>query len=246
MQRFCPVKVKAGARGKLLAAGGANSLTVEVGLVTVGHRTAGMAGFSPLPQRGDGYSLGKAREVLRTDSKFKYTTPRDFAEEARKENIDRWLGQLKYRDTLTEEMLFCAPRKMDQHSFSGKHAVGPEIRGECWICGYWGVRLVDEGKRKFDWQIDCLVGEVSCVAPPVIRKKIVEDLGEAAYERFKARQWDDLPSLQRCLNEACQYLQKHNSIALSWVTSPSSARLLEKLEIRMEKEWAFLFGHYRF
>ena len=221
-------------------------MTVEVSFVTVGHRTAGMAGFKPLPQRGDGYSLGKAREVLRTDGRFKYTTPRDFAEEARKANIDRWLGQVKYRDTLTEEMLFCSPRKMEQYSVSEKNSSGRKVQGELWDCGYWGVMLMEDGTRKFDWQIHCLVGEVCCVAPPVIRKKIVEDLGEDAYERFKARQWDDLPSLQRCLNEACQYLQKHNSIGLSWITSPSSARLLEKLEIRMEKEWAFLFGHYRF
>ena len=197
--------------------------------------------------RGDGYSERRAIEILRTDGQFRYESPEGFAERERQNNINRWTAQLQYRDTLTKEMLFCPPRKRDSNKVSYIGAEGAPTKAMRWDLGYWGVMLMKEGgskNKKWDWQIDCHVGETCCVAPPVIRKRIVLDLGEDAYERYKKRQWDDLRSLKWCLNEACKHLGKDNSVALSWVTSPSSQRLLEKLQVRVEREWAFLFRHY--
>lgn len=208
-----------------------------------------MKGFAPLPSRGDGYSENKAIEILRTDGLFRYERPEDVSERERNRNIQRWEGHLKYRDNLTEEMLFCAPRTRDYNNFTSKFDNGKGMKGKRWDFGYWGVMLMRESEvrnKKWDWQIDCHVGETLNVAPSVIRKQIVTDLGEDAYARFKQRQWDDLKSLRWCLNEACRELNKDNSVALSWVTSPSSERLIEKLDIRMERGWAFLFGHYTF
>jgi hypothetical protein len=206
-----------------------------------------MKGFAPLPTRGDGYSEAKAREILRTDGQFRYESPEGVAEQERQNNIDRWTRQIRYRDTLTEEMLFCPPRKRECNKVSYTGGEGASTKGLRWDCGYWGVMLMKENgsrNKKWDWQIDCHIGDVSSFAPPVIRQRIVLDLGEDAYERFKKRQWDDIRSLKWCLNQACKELEKDNSVALSWVTSPSSQRLLEKLQIRTERDWAFLFGHY--
>jgi hypothetical protein len=206
-----------------------------------------MKGFAPLPIRGDGYSQQKAIEILKTDGQFHYDSPEGVAKKERTSNINRWTGQIKYRDTLTEEMLFCSPRNRDSRTLSYTTPKGEDTKAIRWDFGYWGVMLMKEAKsknKKWDWQIDCHVGETCCIAPPVIRKQIVSDLGEDAYERFKKRQWDDLKSLKWCLNEACRHLAKDNGVALSWVTSPSSHRLIEKLEIRIERDWAFLFGHY--
>jgi len=197
--------------------------------------------------RGDGYSEKKAVEILQTDCLFRYESPENVAEHERQYNIDRWTKQIQYRDMLTEEMLFCPPRKRDRNKVSYTGAEGASIKAIRWDLSYWGVMLMKESgskNKKWDWQIDCHVGETYCVAPTVIRKRIVSDLWENAYERFKKRQWDDLRSLKWCLNEVCTHLGKDNSVALSWVTSPSSQRLIEKLKIRVEREWAFLFGHY--
>ena len=197
--------------------------------------------------RGDGFSEKKAIEILRTDGQFRYETPEKVAEEVRQQNIERWAKQIRYRDTLTEEMLFCPPRKRKSSKLSYAGAEGTPTKAKRWDFGYWGVMLMKEGSsknKKWDWQIDCHVGETFCVAPSLIRKQIVLDLGEDAYKRFKNRQWDDLRSLKWCLNEACMDLAKDNGVALSWVTSPSSHRLIEQLQIRIERGWSFLFGHY--
>jgi hypothetical protein len=206
-----------------------------------------MKGFAPLPSRGDGHSEWRANEILRTDSQFRYETPENVAEIERKNNVDRWLKQVRYRDTVTEEMLFCPPRSRGRNTLSFTRPDGTPMKAIRWDYGYWGVMLMKEGvskNKKWDWQIHCHVGEVGCVAPAVIRKQIVSDLGEDSYERFKRRQWDDIKSLKWCLNQACKHLAKDNGVALSWVTSPSSQRLIEELQIRTEREWAFLFGHY--
>ena len=197
--------------------------------------------------RGDGYSEQKAIEILRTDGQFRYESPEGVAEHSRQSNIERWTKLIKYRDTLTEEMLFCPPRKRSHTKATTPQEGGLVRKITRWDFGYWGVTLMKEGgskNKKRDWQISCHIGETFCVAPTVIRQKIVLDLGKDAYERFKKRQWDDIQSLKWCLNEACNELAKDNGVALSWVTSPSSQRLLEKLQIRTERGWAFLFGHY--
>jgi hypothetical protein len=208
----------------------------------------GFGGFVNLPVRGDGFSERQAKKVLRSDFRFQYETPEEWARGERELNVKRWTQNMEYRDTLTEDMLFEKPQKRELAKFSYTDPLcKAKTVGRRWMCGYWGVMLMTiagDRTKKYDWQIDCLVAGTACVAPSVIRQKVVGDLGEDTYERFKQRQWSDMDSLKWCLNEACQHLNKDNSLALSWVTSPSSARLLEKLEVRVERDWAFLFGHY--
>lgn len=207
-----------------------------------------MAGFAPIPKRGDGYSENAAREILRADPRFRYEDPEVAADKRRTGNLLNWRKNAVERDVLTESMLFEPPMKQDRLRGVQDWSDGAKAQVCHYQKGYWIVETfweVGTKGNKRDWQIQCVVAGCASISASLIRKQIVTDLGEDAYARFKQRQWDDLDSLKWCLNQACKDLDRDKAAALSWVTSPSSQRLMERLEIRVEQQWAFLFGHYR-
>lgn len=77
------------------------------------------------------------------------------------------------------------------------------------------------------------------VFPAVIRKRVIRHLGEATYEKWKAEVLSTESDLRRLLTEACSRMRQ--PMAASWITSQSSERLLKRMGIPMEREWAFLF-----
>lgn len=205
-------------------------------------------GFAPLPERGDGYSLLKAKEVLATDGRFRYLSPEEEAQRQREDSFDLMSEDAKQRPKLVESIVFGSPYSPVRNAFECNAPNGNVTRGVSWDCGYWGVLLTSEKgpTKKYDWQCNVHLGDWSTYSPEITRTKLCKDLGEEAFYRWRQRQLDDLDSLRWCLNEACKELGKRKAVALSFVDSKSSARLLERLEVRVEQGWAFLFPHYKF
>ncbi len=118
-------------------------------------------------------------------------------------------------------------------------------------CGHWMVYIDDTSNPEYrdkDWGISVRIGDTSVYAtgPSVVRKYIVSSLGEEGYGDFKNSLSEDEQSLRRCLNKAVGYLKEKGWTGVSFVCSPSSRRLIERLQIRVAKDWAFLYQHYVF
>ena len=204
-----------------------------------------MSGFARKPVRGDGYSLKRAKEVLAKNALFKFDSPETVAQEAREEDPKLEALREKRVGTFTKEELFTPKKEFETYEVENKG-----IKGRAWTQGYWSVQLFtrndDKNKGTVDWQIAVFVAKRYIYRPKSARKYVVKNLGEEVYNEFKAVVLDDLGSLKECLNEACETLDLKKKVALSYVTSPSSERLLKRLEIRVERDWAFLFPHYKF
>jgi hypothetical protein len=204
-----------------------------------------VSGFARKPVRGDGYSLKRAKEVLAKNSLFKFDSPETVANEAREEDPKLEALREKRVGTFTKEELFTPKKEFETFEVESK-----DIKGRIWLQGYWSAQLFtrndDKNKGTVDWQIAVQVATEYVYRPKSARKYVVKNLGEEVYNEFKAAVLDDLDSLKECLNEACETLDLKKKVALSYVTSPSSERLLKRLEIRVEREWAFLFPHYKF
>ena len=203
-----------------------------------------MAGFARKPVRGDGYSLRRAKEVLDNHVFFKFATPEEVAAENRKGDPEQTLKRQKQNEPFSKEKLFTR-EEFETTEIKTEHSAG-----RFWTQGYWGVMLTTTDdvstKGTVDWQITVSVAGHHVYEPRSVRKYVVDTLGEEVYSEFKQAVMGDLGSLEECLNEACQTLELKRKVGLSYVTSPSSERLLKRLGIRVERDWAFLFPHYTF
>jgi hypothetical protein len=203
-----------------------------------------VAGFARKPVRGDGYSLRRAKEVLDNHVFFKFATPEEVAALNRKEDPELNLQREKRVGTFTKEELFTPV------AFETLEVKREGLAGRAWRQGYWGVMVstTDDVSTKgtVDWQVTVSVAGHQVYEPSKVRKYVVNNLGEEVYSEFKEALLGNLRSLEECLNEACQTLELKRKVGLSYVSSPSSERLLKRLGIRVERDWAFLFPHYTF
>jgi hypothetical protein len=108
--------------------------------------------------------------------------------------------------------------------------------------------------RWWDWTLLVKVGSSDkssnyIVGPQFVRRRIVESLSESDYADFKAMilEEPELGGLKEVLNKGMTVLEElggKDAVAYSFVTSPSSERLFNRLGIRVAEEHAFLFPHY--
>jgi hypothetical protein len=82
------------------------------------------------------------------------------------------------------------------------------------------------------------------ISASIIRQRIVSQLGEDVYEQWKRMVRQDEESLGVCFEAGCEWLKKKNRIGCSYISSPSSLRLVERFGLRTERGWCFLFPHY--
>jgi hypothetical protein len=110
--------------------------------------------------------------------------------------------------------------------------------------GWWVVRIEDTRKltssKVPEWEIEIQIGyEVRLVYPSVVREIVTRNTNVETYEKWKAEVLSTESDLRRLLTEACSRMRQ--PMAASWITSQSSERLLKRMGIPMEREWAFLF-----
>jgi hypothetical protein len=201
-----------------------------------------MGGFGKEPVKGDGYSRMTALQILKKDRRFRGRDPQNAAAEDKKNDTDRWFDQGGHKEPITEEELFAAPENKEILEKVVKHSSG--IKCPFFSRGYWSVSLIDYGRGSMDFSIQVQVGNRMQISASIIRQRIVSQLGEDAYERWKEMVMKDEDSLRVCLEAACEWLKANNRVGCSYVSSPSSLRLIERMGLRVEQGWCFLFPHY--
>ena len=203
-----------------------------------------MSGFKSEPTRGDGFSSRRSKEIFKKASWFKQDSPEEVARQL-KEIDHRNFDKQDFKIPTVEELL--EPNtSMKRGSLIEKYRGGDVI---AFMNGFWAttLQLVMDGKpMKYPmWTLGVLVGSAYKVRAHDIRTRVIEKHGEPVYEQWKALVKDDTNSLYSSLASACDYLGNKNSVGLSYVTSPSSARLLDTCNLRVERDHVFLFPHYK-
>lgn len=100
----------------------------------------------------------------------------------------------------------------------------------------------DMKKRRYpSWTLSCNVGKKWRHNAALIRLEIIEAYGESVYQEWKSLVLEDVDTRRSILNTACDLLQELQTAAFSYVSSPSSARLLSSHNIPMCRDHAFLF-----
>lgn len=201
-----------------------------------------MGGFGKEPVKGDGYSRMTALQILKQDRRFRDRDPKNAAAEFKKGDMDRWRDLGGHKAPITEEELFAAPETKGIREWSDKDFAGSACL--TFSRGYWGVMLTDYGRGSMDFSIQVLVGNRRQVSASFIRQRIVSQLGDEVYEKWKEVVRKDEDSLRVCLEAACEWLKKNNRVGCSYISSPSSQRLVERMGLRIEQGWCFLFPHY--
>ena len=203
-----------------------------------------MAGFGSEgdKQRKQDQSL---KQFFARDRRFENQTPQEVATFAR--NIDLTNSRIETLvRPITAEQLFSPLDTLEVRTVTEQNDEG---NGFEIGLGYWVVRVVEYrkklGSKVPDWEIELMIGRGSrMVFPAVIRERIIKHLGEGVYEEWKAEVLSTEGTLMQLLTEACQRMKQ--PMAASWITSPSSERLLDRMGIKKEREWAFLFKGQRF
>jgi hypothetical protein len=201
-----------------------------------------------------GFATGKDQERKRSqtikqfferDRRFRDKTPEESARFCRK--MDPAKSRIETLHLpISESDLFSPVESLQVRRLTEQNDEGTGFE----MCiGYWVVRVAEYrtilGSKVPDWEIELLIGRHSrMVFPAVIRERVIRHLGEAIYEKWKAEVLSTEGDLRRLLTEACSRMRQ--PMAASWITSPSSERLLKRMGIPMEREWAFLFQGQEF
>jgi len=182
------------------------------------------------------------KRFLRDDRRFKNTTPQASAAFCRvNDQADSRMKVLSL--ALDKDDLFTPPfAKTEVRRFNGDPQVdgkGVEVGN-----GFWVVRIASYqevlGSKVPDWEIELMTGRHSrMVFPAVIRERIIRHLGEEVYLQWKEKVLSTEDNLRTALTTACQEMDQQ--MAASWVTSPSSERLLLRMGIKVKSDWGFLF-----
>jgi hypothetical protein len=115
--------------------------------------------------------------------------------------------------------------------------------------GWWVVRIEDIKKltssKVPEWEIEIQVGyEARLVFPSELRELVIRNTNERTYDKWKEEVLNTEDDLKRLLTNACGRMKQ--PMTASWITSPSSERLLDRMGIKKEREWAFLFQGQEF
>jgi hypothetical protein len=222
-------------------------------------------GFDIERRRGDGYSNKTARECLKKRWRDSDVTPEVHARISREMSIDRWEWAEKKRNEigllLTREELFAPYKEGDEVFFDCKVEKGPHGDTGVFVYGgHWLLTLEKRRGRWWDWtlsvKVGAAVGKASrernyVTGPKFVRGRVVGALGESTWEEFRAMLMaePEMAGLKEVMNKGMTKLEDlggKDAVAYSFVTSPSSERLFNRLGIRVEREHAFLFPHYVF
>jgi hypothetical protein len=197
-----------------------------------------MAGFGTRKQEKQKL-LNSVKQFLKEDRRFKNKTPTEFARFCRETDVAQARKDFVSRP-VTEESLF---NPASDFHYRQLHLQNDDGVGFEMAKGYWVVRVANYQhaiKSKVpDWEIELLVDDSRIVFPAVIRERIIKHLGEDIYIKWKTEVLSTEHILKEVLNRACKHMRE--PMAASWITSPSSERLLKRMGIPMEREWAFLF-----
>jgi len=200
----------------------------------------GQGGFKKEPVRGDGYSLRKASEILKNDRRFRGTAPENEASRLKEEDLKRW--DANHTEPVTKDGLLS---RLGDASLQEQSLPYGGAKLLFFSRGLWSLTLVDQGSGALDFSIQVLVENRRMVSPSLIRRRIVSQLGEEVYEDWKQMVLSDEESLRVCMEAGCEWLKtKKNRAACSYISSPSSHRLIQRLGLRTERGWCFLFPHY--
>lgn len=208
-----------------------------------------MAGFADEPQRGDGFSVRRSKEIFKKDKYFKEWTPEEAAAKSRLIDFKRWTegDNRKQKFPTDKAKLLETPERIGKEPFCQKYKDGELI---AWMSGWWAVLLdlMDKDGKPFTcphWQLSVLVGEHYKTSASMIRKGIIKNFDEATYEEWKKLVSEDVESRRQVLDSAADWLGHKKTVAISYTSSPSSERLLKSHGIRVEREWAFIYPHYK-
>lgn len=200
-----------------------------------------MAGFGTVrdPEKQQEDAL---RRFLREDRRFRKTTPQASAAFCRLHDQEKSRKEVLHL-ALDEEDLMTPPfTKTEIRRFNGDPEVdgkGVEVGKGFWVVRVASYREVLRSKVP-DWEIELMTGSWSrMVFPAVIRERVIRHLGEEVYLRWKEKVLSTEDDLRSALTTLCQEMEQ--PMAASWVTSPSSERLLRRIGIKVKSDWAFLF-----
>lgn len=188
-------------------------------------------------------------QALRDAEKKHGLSPIDAARSLRTSNQQRWDTQYLRREkvVIEEENLFLdgGKNKRPEGDFSiteWDNEGNGAISGKIWMASsrFWAVTLNDEGHKHFDWAINLWNGDTYSVMPAHVYREITNNLGIDAYNTYKETIMGDEDVLRKLLNACVAELKAKNKLAMSFVSSESSYRLLDRLGITHRQEWGFL------
>ncbi|EHA64062.1 hypothetical protein [Synechococcus sp. WH 8016] len=214
-----------------------------------------MAGFKDEITRDDGYSYRVSNEIFKRDKSFKEMTPEEAAESLRGEDKDRWKMQNAWASAKGEAPTLPSLEKMltpkeDKGLFCHKGKARGDMQMIVWQNGFWSALVnVDEPGRpnsKYPmWSLSVLVGNAYKTDAADIRKVIVAIHGEDGYEQWKKAVLADKTGLHSVLDGLADWCGQKKKVAISYTSSPSSERLLKSCGIRVQRDWAFIYPHYK-
>jgi hypothetical protein len=201
-----------------------------------------------------------AERFFEHSPQFRFRTPEEVAEDRRQqEEKNRREGpqdsiNLLMRNPaegpLTRELTLGGEGLEEfNHKHKGMDAAANPLTHFVWGKGYWTVHVgqtVGMKSKEYDWQINAVITSGISHSPRVIREAIIKETDLETYEEWKRRQWSDIDSLRWCLNKACLFLGRNKGLGASYLTSPSSQRLVESLGVTTARGWAFLIPDQTF
>lgn len=213
-----------------------------------------MAGFKDEITRDDGFSYRTSNQIFKRDNTFKDVTPEEAAEIMRSNDKGNWkiseafkaakgegpglLPDMETMLTPKEKGLFCDKRK------------SKDIQILCWQSGFWMsmVNVSEPGRENSKypmWSLNVLAGNRYKADAAEIRKLIVGQHGEENYKKWKQAVKADTTGLHAVLDALADWCGQKKKVAISYTSSPSSERLLKSCGIRVQREWAFIYPHYK-
>lgn len=214
-----------------------------------------MAGFKDEPTRDDGFSYRTSSQIFKRDKFFKYITPEEAAEDLRGNDKTNWKIDSAFRaakgegPTLLPDMTKMLTPKEDKGLFCDKRKIG-EKEVVIWYSGFWSsmvnVSEPDRENAKYPmWSLNVLVGNQYKADAAEARKLIVDQHGLENYEKWKQVVKADKEGLHAVLDALADWCGQKKKVAISYTSSPSSERLLKSCGIRVQREWAFIYPHYK-
>lgn len=209
-----------------------------------------MAGFKDLSRIEKKAISKQIAHIWKTDSKFQDQSPESRADRLRA--IDKAIrDKTEWDIPETLEELLTPPLSYEDGPAVKSYLSDPNAgKWDGYIM--WGQRwwllqlhLFDKRGKPFkypDWQLAVRIGKMGRLDASKARTEIIKKHGEEGYEKWKTLVLSDVEARRQLLDAACSALKKAEiEAAVSYVTSPSSGRLLDSHGIPMKREHAFLF-----
>lgn len=204
-----------------------------------------MAGFKDEITRDDGFSCRVSNEIFKRHKGFKDTTPEELADYLRTTDKANWKTEGNLRKARSTK--FDLPSNFDEVLLPKEKGMWAEKRDSqyLYLNGFW-CSSVDSSTGKYPiWTLNVLVGNKYKADAADIRKELVDAYGVENYEHWKQTVKADTKGLHAVLDALADWCGRKKKVAISYTSSPSSERLLKSCGIRVEREWAFIYPHYK-